>query len=109
MLFMSLLLCVLPVSEAGKKDPKAKRLARQAQIEARVLDAPMWNAASDDEDRIALEGHLDACTEGQQDGCTELGIAYARGELVVQNFDRSVVLLRKACESGALKGCTHLG
>ena len=38
--------------------------------------------------------HLSSCAEGEQSDCAELGIAYAEGEHIVQNFDRSVALLR---------------
>ena len=106
---LAILLALTLPADAGKRGAKAKRLKRQAKIEAHMLDEPQWKSPVGEEDRDTLQNHLNLCTEGDQESCAELGVAYAAGETMAQNYDRSVALLKKSCESGSLKGCTNRG
>ncbi len=42
-----------------------------------MLEEPQWKSPEGEEDRDELEAHYGNCIEGDQEGCAELGVAYA--------------------------------
>ena len=96
---MSILIPLLALTftaDAGRKSAKSKRLKRLAEIERTMLDEPTWTSGETSEERETITEHLSGCAEGEQEDCVELGIVYAEGEHVVQDFDRAVAHLRKS-------------
>lgn len=55
----------------------------------------------------ALYDH--ACTGGNAEGCTELGMLYDQGAGVTKDETRAAGLYRRACIAGNAKGCSNLG
>ena len=41
-------------------------------------------------------------------GCTILGIMYANGDGVEEDFSKAAKLLKKACDGGDMNGCRNL-
>ena len=109
MILLSLALMLSP-AEAGKnKSAKTKREAREAKVREHMLDEPIWEVPEGNEDRATVEDNRAACAENDMAACTELGKAYALGEVTNQDFPRSVALLQRACDAGEAPGCTQLG
>ncbi len=49
------------------------------------------------------------CNNGDQGSCTKLGIMYASGKIVKQDYERAFSLLEPACQAGEALACGWLG
>ncbi|MBH0184682.1 MAG: sel1 repeat family protein [Nitrospira sp.] len=65
---------------------------------------PAWAASS-----TAIQQWKAECDKGSADGCFNLGLMYATGQGVKQDFFQAVDLYRKACDGGSAAGCLNLG
>ena len=50
-----------------------------------------------------------ACDSGEYRGCSGLGILYANGQGVEQNYTEASKYYKLACDNGEYKGCGNLG
>ena len=48
-----------------------------------------------------------ACDGGHAQGCSNLGVAYHKGEGVAKNAKRAATLFRKACRGGVTRACAR--
>ena len=71
-----------------------------------------------EEGKMALEKHDYAkaaerfgtsCTDGNPQGCFELGALYEKGVGIAQDPYRAADLYAQACRGGEAKGCSHMG
>jgi hypothetical protein len=60
-------------------------------------------------DRTALGRTIQACLDGQNESCVNLGLAYQQGDGVDRDPRRAAHLYRTACEGGVPIGCHDLG
>ena len=56
----------------------------------------------------AVELYKKACDGGNMVGCGNLGIMYADGNGVEEDFSKAAKLLKKACDGGDMNGCRGL-
>lgn len=54
-------------------------------------------------------GLFDACQQGQNAACNELGERHTHGEGVSQDYERAAKLFQRACAGGEMPACTNLG
>lgn len=50
-----------------------------------------------------------ACDGGNLAGCYGLGVLYAYGDGVAQNYPKAIMLYQQACAGGEIQGCDFLG
>ncbi len=59
---------------------------------------------------FALERQLfDACQQGDNGSCNELGERHTHGDGVSQDYQRAAKLFQRACAGGEMAACTNLG
>ncbi len=59
---------------------------------------------------FAVEHDLfDACQQGDNRACNELGERHTHGESVSQDYGRAAKLFQRACAGGEMDACTNLG
>ena len=56
----------------------------------------------------AFEPLKKACDGGDMRGCFNLGLMYAFGSGVEEDFGKAAELLKKACDGGEMHGCRNL-
>ncbi len=72
--------------------------------------APIGNAAPVHAPAPEAERQLfDACQQGDNGACNELGERHTHGDGVSQDYDRAAKLFQRACAGGEMAGCTNLG
>ena len=73
-----------------------------------MLTAEGWLEAEPDYDR-AFALFKKGCQTGDPNGCSNLGVMYANGITVAQDFAQAAKLYQQGCEGLDTIGCAHLG
>ncbi|MGN0915157.1 MAG: tetratricopeptide repeat protein [Succinivibrio sp.] len=58
---------------------------------------------------IDEQSYKKACLNGKIEACSALGLAYARGDDLEQNYDEAKYYLEMSCSKGFVPGCFNLG
>ena len=86
MLLLSIaFLLASPAEAAKKKNARAIREAREADIREHMLDEPVWEVEEGNEDRSTLEDYRAGCVENDMAACAALGKAYALGDVATHS------------------------
>lgn len=56
-----------------------------------------------------IASYRQACEKGSAQGCFSLGVLYAKGDGVLQDYTQAAALFRQACQEGNTEGCASLG
>ncbi len=58
---------------------------------------------------VAERQLFDACQQGDNGACNELGERHTHGDGVSKDYDRAAKLFQRACAGGEMAACTNLG
>ena len=81
---------------------KTKWVQKERSLAALFDRSPLENAVTG-----AHSNEL--CDGGEMVGCSNLGVAFHKGEGVPKDYKRAVALYRKACDGGEMLGCRNHG
>jgi len=102
-LVVAVMVAVMVAAIGGCKTSKQPAASSSVADAAVALDAVPAAAPTVSPEQIAAWDK--ACQGGVAESCYNLGVAYYKGNGVVQDFAKAVALYDKACQAGVAQGC----